>query len=400
MGTGVFQGIWDELKANPYGRLACSLAFVATFLVYLCTLILPVYPTDLGEYPLGTDVGTFVHGDGRVQQHPISGWLVFGWRGLLTLLGLDGSHPFFVKIPYAILGAVNFLLFAQAFKTLLGGQRAWLYAMCAGFSLTPWFYAASPESYVLTLTFYTGYVLAFLHCTQDATYKNGAIAALFLFLAVVNDVSAPMLAVIPTVYFGLRAMTDKTIRNIAFMHAGAVVAGLLFLIVTTDFFADYISMTRHFSPVKNADSGLVYDHGILEPLLNYLFFCLAAPNAETTYANSLFPTYFGFFQPSLVDYFKSPFGIPFLVLYLAPLWFLRTSGINRILLAFMAFLAVRFVAILFFNPGEAIIYTSVVVLPILAFIFNLMEKSDFKFKTTHATLLFLTIAGSNGTFLF
>lgn len=392
----MFKTALTNLKQHPVGLVASALGFIAMFLVYVFTQWPSGFSNDPSTWPFGTDMGAYVYGDGRVTQHPISGRIVWYWRDILSLLGLPESHTLGNKVPYAAMGAASFVVFAHIFHALFKTWRAWLFAGCVGFSLMVWYYAGTPESYALTTFLYAAYLYCFVRCTEGTpSYLFGGGAAAIMFLAFVNDVSAPILLIVPVAYFGLKAVTDTRVRNIAFMHIGALVAGLICLTVLVDLFGEYTKMANEYTPFEQDGSGVGYNHGLIEPILNYFFFSLAAPAGALTYTSPLFPDYVGFFQPNMAGYFLSPFRLLFLILYLAPLWYVRHTGVDRVILAMLAFALTRFVAILLFNPSETIIYTSVVALPVLAFVFFLIERSDFKYKTPYATLFLLALLGSN-----
>lgn len=390
-----YNQVLNDLKQNPVGVSASVLALLGMFLVYLLTQWPNGFPPRPADWPFGTDLGAYVFGDGRAAQHPISGRIVWYWRDILSAIGVPEGHTLAVKIPYAAMGAASFVAFAHIYYALFKTWRAWLFAGCVGASLMVWYYAGTPESYALTTFLYAAYTYCFIRCTEEApSYWFGGAAAAIMFLAFVNDVSAPILLIMPVAYFGLRAITEPRVRNIALMHIGALVMGLICLTLLVDLLGDYSQMVDEYTPFEQED-GLEYNHGLVEPFLNFFFFSLAAPAGSLTYANALFPDYVGFFQPSLTGYFLNPFRLVFLGLYLAPLWLLRRVTVDRVILGMLAFVGVRFIAVLLFNPSETIIYTSVVALPILAFIFFLVERSAFKHKIAYAALFLVALIGSN-----
>ena len=392
----VFKTVLTDLKQNPVGVGASGLALIGMFLFYLFTQLPATFSNTPADWPFGTDMGAYVYGDGRVIQHPISGRIVWYWRDFLTAIGLPESHALGNKIPYAAMGAASFVAFGHVFYALFKTWRAWLFAGCVGLSLMVWYYAGTPESYALTTFFYAAYFYCFVRCTEGTpSYLFGGAAAVIIFLAFVNDVSAPILLIMPVAYFGVRAFTDTRVRNIALMHVGALVAGVICLSVLVDLFGEYSKMVSEYTPFESADDGVGYNYGLIEPILNYFFFSIAAPAGSLTYISPMFPDYMGFFQPSMAGYFLNPFRLLFLFLYLAPLWFLRTTAIDRVILAMLAFVMMRFIAIVLFNPSETIIYASVVALPILAVVFFLIERSQFKHKGLFAGLFLLALFGSN-----
>ena len=394
--SGLLKTVWSDLRVNTVGLSASILAFLGMFLVYLFTQLPDNFPVDPGDWPFGTDLGAYVDGDARVIQHPISGRISYFWRDILSLFGVSETDVLGAKVPYAAMGAASFVVVAHIYAQLFGQTRAWIFAACFGLSLMVWYYAGTPESYALTTLLYSVYTYLFLRCATDKpSYLFGAMAAGVLFLAFINDVSAPILVAMPIAYFGLRAVTDKAVRNIAIMHIGAILAGVICLSLLVNLFGEYTQMAGEYTPIQQDEGGLAYTYGLVEPVLNYFFFSLAAPNSSLTYATAAFPDYIGFFEPSIVSYFLNPFRLLFLVVYLAPLWFLRQRKVDRVILAMLAFVGARFVAILLFNPGETIIYTSVVTLPLLAFVFCLIERSSFRYKTPYGLAFVVALLGSN-----
>lgn len=90
----------------------------------------------------------------------------------------------------------------------------------------------------------------------------------------------------------------------------------------------------------------------------------------------------------------------FLVAYLALIALIRPARATRLVLALSAFVAVRFLLVLAFNPGEAILYVSVATLALLYVLFHFLETSRLRYKTAFAAALLVAIAGANVAFFF
>jgi hypothetical protein len=144
-----------------------------------------------------------------------------------------------------------------------------------------------------------------------------------------------------------------------------------------------------------------YEFDFVAALMNFFFYSLGAPRPELTHAPWLgFPNYHGFFDPSPLSYLSGIAPIAFLALYLSLFAFVRVSRLNRLVLGLAAFVALRFIVVVAFNPVEAILYASVAVLPLLLALFHFLEQSAFRYKTALAGAFALALLATNARFFF
>lgn len=170
-----------------------------------------------------------------------------------------------------------------------------------------------------------------------------------------------------------------------------------------DLLSHYMSFILEYTPVSEATRAddTRYDFDFIGALMNFFFYSLCAPRPELTSAPWLsFPDYFGFFDPSPLSYFSGPAPVLFLACYLALFAFIRASRVTRLVLGLGAFVLLRFVLVLLFNPVEAILYASVAVLPLLFVLFHFLEASAFRHKTALVATLAASMLVANGQFFF
>jgi hypothetical protein len=148
------------------------------------------------------------------------------------------------------------------------------------------------------------------------------------------------------------------------------------------------------------------DHGLVSLynfLLNWLFFNIVAPTRTAFAAVPLWPTFFGYFEPSFVNYFThvtSAGAILFLgvmvVASLTPPWRAEAQSSFGLLIPLAAYTLLRGAFFFLFNPAEAMLFSAAVTLPHLMIIIIPFTASKFPAKIPvlagFAALMFLTNA--------
>lgn len=389
------------LRASLLPIAAWLALFSVFFVVYLLTNRALIHSGDFADYPFGTDAPRYVYGLGNEQLHPLTAELLRIWRGVLDALSIEKS-PLVIKLPFAAVGALNVCLAAAAFRTVFDRSRSFIYAAIYGCTLSVWYFSATPESYPVSTFFYSLYLLAFLQAARHGmTTLRAAMMAVALFVALFNDVSAVLLPIVPLTYYRLKAWNDSAVRTAALVQIAALAAGLALLAVSSGILGEHIGMLERYTPLAADDANrpnISFLNGLVEATLNFFFFGIAAPTSEVTYATALFPDYVGYFQPSLAAYFSHPAPILFLVAYLGLISFIRISRMTRLAIACIALVVVRWLATTAFNPGEAILYVSPIMLALLLFFFHFLEASGFRHKAAFGAVLLATVLATNTLF--
>jgi hypothetical protein len=142
-------------------------------------------------------------------------------------------------------------------------------------------------------------------------------------------------------------------------------------------------------------------------VVNWLFFNIAAPSPDASYAVPAGANYRGYFEPSLASYFSSPASTGLVAVLSA---MIAASALPRdraegrdnsadILLALMAYTLLRGAFFFIFNPYEPLLFSPAVTLAHMLMIGILFTGSRFPTKrlllAVLAALLFIT----NGAFI-
>jgi hypothetical protein len=143
-------------------------------------------------------------------------------------------------------------------------------------------------------------------------------------------------------------------------------------------------------------------------LSNWLFFNIAAPTAEASYALPPWPHYNGYFEPSLSNYLASPAAAGIVVLFglmvagaVLPRYRAKNYGAaSGILLPLAAYTGLRGLFFFVFNPAEVQLFSQSTALVHLLIIGIPFAASAFPAKrallAAFAVLLFIV----NGSFMF
>ncbi len=388
-------------------RILClAVAIVAgQFALFLLSNIDTIARTENSDYPFGSDVATYLHGQGMWDRHWLTTKFFSGYRKLLGLLGVP-FEGIAAKAPFAAIGAANVAVAIAAFASLRQrfDVRSTIYGSCFGFALSHWYFASVPESYALTTLLYSGYILGLIFLARSPVPQTlpSAALAMILLIALYNDISIVALTIIPLVIYRAVLFSTPQGRRFVFLHAAAVSIFLFQNSLSKDLFAHYFNIYLAYTPIPNAIATRhMYEFDLTGAIMNFFFYAIGAPQNETTYAPLLaHPQYRGFFDPSPLSYLTSTISTIFLALYVWLISFIRASRMTRLTVGLSTFILLRFLLVLAFNPVEAILYCGVIVLPLLLVLFQSFEASKFPYKTTFASTFALALFVTNFKFFF
>lgn len=386
-------------RADGVRPVVWAPVFLVLFgLLYLVSSWSLVSSGNFDDYAFGADSPRYVNGTGNSAFHPLTAKLLQVYRALLDLVSVDAT-PAVVKVPFAIAGALNVCVATVGFQTLFDRRRSLVYGATYGCTLVVWFFASIPESYVVTSLLYSVYLVAFFRGVRHGvTVRVGGVMVVALALAVLNDISALMLPVVPLTYYATRAWTESSLRKMAYAHVGAAVVAVGALALFVDSYGAHTTMVARLSPLASgSDVGLL--RSVAQTLRNYLFFAIGAPTSTVTHAVPVYPGYVGFFEPSVTSYLHHPVSVAFLATYVVLISFVRVTRLTRLVLSLATLLVVRLVAIALFNPGESILYVSPVMLALLVCLFSFLEASESRFRTPVAATFAVVVAATNLRFI-
>lgn len=386
------------------------LAFAAAICVLMGALYFVSDLSILGDdaydrYPFGSDVPAYSHNEGMPDIHLLKTVQLRVYRAVLDALGI-AETPVWAKLPEMLLGLATLIMAMAAFSIANAklSVRNIIYGACVGLALIVWYFASVPESYALTTALYTAYMLGLVVATRfGLSVPLIAAMSVVFFLCLYNDVSILFLTLVPAFMYGLRLATEKLPRLFVLAHVAGAGLYLADNIINRDSITRYLGFFLEYSPLdaQNHADNRTYDLDVVGSVMHFFFYSLAAPRDELTYAPwTSYPDYYGFFDPSPLNYFSGVVPALFLILYLGLFAFVRLSLVTRLVAGFAAFVGLRFALVMAFNPVEAILYASVAILPILFVLFHFLEKSNFRWKTAYAGAFALVLLAANTHFFF
>lgn len=416
-----------RLKLGAIWQIAVAASFI--FVVYLGSAYL--LAAEQRDEALGADAGLYrmlaypTFAEDRVTAfHVVTVLLARAWIGIIApLVGRiapDLWPPHMLHPLLAAVGAAGVIAAIYVASKFLARRDAILFGVIYGLSLGVWYFSCVPESKGLTAALIAVYLAVYLRFRDDRSMVSGLMLSGIMFAACMNDLTSAALLVIPLFDSVMRGRFDKSAcARIGMQLTIGVVGAVVIQQLMVPLLPGNGSESAKDWPVESGAVALflkyfqISDHSpsaFWSFLLNWLFFNIAAPQEHATHALALWPDYKGFFEPSLFGYLTSVTtlglaGCVASIIYFAAAPTSRgriTSDAAGLMMGLLAFSVVRGVFFFLFNPGEAILFSSSVVLPHLLLFsipFGTAKISD-QLRTLllsgFAVLLFL----ANGRFIF
>lgn len=384
--------------------ISIALLFSFFFVTYFFTGLHNLSSHSFEDYLFGADTPNFF-----LDHEPGGGLLL---RHVTTVLLSSWLKDIInnIKVLYAVTGALGVVISYGIFSQFFNSRLSILCACIYGFSLSIWFFSSFPESYIVTTIFINLYIYIFLKIRNEVTYLKLFLLSLVLILAVINDFTSLMILLLPAVYFKKRLFYEKQILQKIIIHSFIVITiSLVILSIISYKYFNMSPFTYYFSTYGRFLNTQYYTwRDISEPLFNSLIFNIAAPEKVVSFHTKAFPWYLGFFKPSLLSYLNY---FPSLLFFLMYVFLVLSSAIRIIkfrkepdlfqfaLLFYIVFRVIVFSCII--NPGEAFLYSSILVLPILFILIVNFQKIFPEYVDHFLTLfLFLLIATNLRFFIF
>jgi len=372
--------------------------FILFLLVYLVTEMNNISSRNLSDYPFGADVPNYTFGIGNLWHHPLTGWLITSYRYFINNLLHIAYSTTVAKFLFSFFGAINVMIVYRIFLMFFNRYKSFLFTVCYGFSLSVWYFSSVPESYVISATLYSLYFWYFIKHCSDLRLMKVLILLGILAFAICNDISSVFLLFLPLIYFNKEIITNKRIRSYFLLHVFFLVAlCIMFKFLGWDVVKFFLIQREGYGPSSYVLSDFI------EPFLNVIFFSVGAPSHETSYAPRLLSFNSAFFKPTLLGYMDHIVTAIFFIFY-GSLMIIALSRVqlikhNKFIIPFIVFIAARYLSIVFFNPGEAFLFTTLSTLPLLLILFCLFDTAHFRYKGAFELVLFLSMFASNLRFL-
>jgi hypothetical protein len=392
--------------------------FAIFFPVYLFSGMDKVTSVDFLEYPFGSDPPCYTQflndppnpGNYMIFRHPVTAVYCLTYNEIISPFRDHLSIEAIYKIPFALIGALNVLVSLLVFRRFVK-KYAFLCSLAYGFTSVIWFFGVFPESYMWTAFLVSVYILFTLKYKDELNPHRLSVLTVLFMLGIMNDASFLFTLIIPiTVYFRDLIAADKSKRRMFILYT--LTACMLLYIMFAAFCYSVFKRSpikyyryqyneshhRNYKKIDGVDS--LYEVTKIA-VLNFYFFNFAFPDDHVSHMTPQYGKYVGYFQPSLKKYFDSIFSIAFLAIYFLLLFYGAKgviTGRNKVINALLLYILLRSGFIFLFNPVESLLYSSVIILPVMMLLFHYFVHSAFRFKAVVLFLFVVALIGSNARF--
>jgi hypothetical protein len=307
--------------------------------------------------------------------HPATVLLAAGWMKVVAPLAPWIAPEHLLKALFAAVGAVGACAATWAFAAVVPRRSALLLGAIYASSLSIWYFSSIEESKIVTATLTALYIATYLHLRNSWSVGGASLLTGILLVACLNEIVAGFLVVIPVVdTLAQRGWSWRELRWIAghalvVPLALAVLEGIMRGRMSAAGYhpegATHFSMFFWYLSKNSYDAASLYTFA-----LRWFLFTIAAPSADGAYNADASINYGGDFEPALAHYLASPvsaalailFGVVLLAGILPRYRGEAMRGLAAVLLALVAYAALRGMFFLIFLPNECILFSTPVVL--------------------------------------
>lgn len=332
------------------------------------------YYTELARGDVLSRVAGNYYLDRITRFHPTTVFAAAAWLQILSPLERWIPPLYLLKAMFAFVGAAGVWAAMSAFATVASRRAALLFGVVYATSLGVWYFASIEESKIVTASLSTLYIAVYLNLRNNWTLRGAALLTAILLVACLNEVVSGFLVIIPLVDTLVRHGLNWReglwipIHALAGPVALVLMEGVLYgrlVGVSHPEGTSHVSMLLYYMAKNDYSLGNLYSFAI-----NWLFFNMAAPSIDASYAVPAWAHYKGYFAPSLLSYLSSPFsaGAAALlgILVIASVMAGRKAenlGVwTGVLLGLAAYTLVRAAFFFLFNSYEPLLFSSAVTL--------------------------------------
>ncbi len=356
-------------------NLQTLLVVGAAFAVYLLTAL--YLDSRDGNAHFGADpdyyevLAQHIYDNTAARFHPSTVILGLGWMKLFAPIeGWIAPHVI-LKFMFAAVGALGVLAAIMTFRVLLPRGYGLLAGAIYASSLGVWYFAAIPESKILTASLSALYIAVYLRYRDDWNTPRTIGLNAILAVASFNEVVAGFLIAIPAVDALLRGLTWSRARWIAIQVAVVLAMLLVLELVVNGGVVPRSAASQeqsHFALFWAYFARFTYNPARFHDFVaNWFFFNLVSP---TPYA-LWWPQAGGYFEPSVMAYGPSPIATVTVGLIGAMIVVGLASGAQAksfgpadgLLLPIAAYAILRAMFFFVFVPNEALLFSPAVTLP-------------------------------------
>lgn len=401
------------VEAAPAGRLLTGgilVITVATFILYWCTGILLAerraaghFGADTGFYAVLADMGVHYR---AARFHPVTTVLGLAWmKAFSPLAGLLASATV-LKGLFAAVGALGVWAAMSIFRALLPPGYVLLSGILYAGSFGLWYFAAIPESKIVTATLSTLYIAGYVRLRARWSLSGAIVLSIILALACLNEIVSCFLLAIPIVDALLRHKFDWREYRWLAAHVPVVLAAWFVLEVFVNGWlipeSKYPEGQSHFNMllyyIARNDYSFASLHGFVA---NWFFFNLIAP----TIVAPQWAAQGGYFESSMLAYLASPLPLAALLVLglMAVASFLsRAKGLGpagQLMLPIAAYALVRAVFFFIFNPSEPLLFSPAATIAHWLILLVPFAASRLPAKRAVLAVLCVLVLASNAAFM-
>lgn len=323
--------------------------------------------------------------------HPATVALAVTWMKMLSPFAAWIAPQHLLAGLFAAIGAAGVWGALSAFEVMVPRRYVLLCGFVYASSLGVWYFSSIAESKILTAALSTIYIALYLHLRRQWSWHGALVLTAVLAAACLNEIVSAVLVVIPAADAVFRRRVDFGAFKWIAAHALVPVALLIVDMVINNqlgpepYNAESGSSTSMFwfyANVSNHSLSSLYGF-----LLNWFCFNIAAPTPTALAAAPIWPTYFGYFEPSFTNYFDDYVSIGLLavagimmVASLTPGWRDERLSSLWVMVPLTAFTLARGAFFFVFNPAEVMLFSSAVTLPNLMLVLAPFAASRFPAK--------------------
>ncbi|NJO32162.1 MAG: hypothetical protein HC869_02610 [Rhodospirillales bacterium] len=312
--------------------------------------------------------------DRIARFHPTTVFTAAAWLQILSPLARWIPPLYLLKAMFAFAGAAGVWAAMSAFAAVASRRAALLFGVVYATSLGVWYFASIEESKIVTASLSALYIAVYLNLRKDWTLRGAALLTAILLVACLNEVVSGFLVIIPLVDTlvrrGLNWREGRWIPIHALAGPAALVLmeGVLYWRLAG---VSHLEGTSHFSMLLYYVARNDYSLGNLYSFtINWLFFNIAAPSIDASYAVPAWAHYKGYFAPSMLSYLSSPFSagaaallcIVVIASVMAGRKAENLGAWTGVLLGLAAYTLVRAAFFFLFNSFEPLLFSSPVTL--------------------------------------
>lgn len=340
------------------------------------------YYSELAKGNILAEIKNSYNLDRVARFHPTTVLLAAVWMQVLDPLTRWITPLFLLKSMFAVAGSVGAWAALSAFATIVPRRQAMILSLIYATSFGVWYFASFEESKIITATLSTLYIAIYLGIRSTPTARGLFFLTATLLLACLNEMISGFLVIIPVVDVLVRR--GWTWSNDRWMIVHVLVIPIAFIIIEGAMFGRVVAASH---PEGTSHVGMLFAYIARNEynweisysfLCNWLFFNLAAPSPDASFgvpvgANYKGHFYKGYFEPSLLNYFRFPassgVAILFCTLCMAVIIprcrpkFTTDNSVRPIVLALLAFTFLRAAFFFVFNPSEALLFSAAATLP-------------------------------------